>query len=83
MVAAGVTVELPAVVLSAADDPFISAEDLIGAAPGQRMLVHVEPTGGHLGYLSAVGAPTPGCSPRRWLGGALLHYAVELRRALG
>ncbi|MEC8495200.1 MAG: alpha/beta fold hydrolase [Planctomycetota bacterium] len=76
-------VELPAVVLSAADDPFIAAEDLTGATPGPRMLVHVEPTGGHLGYLSSASPPVPGGSPRRWLGGALLHYAVELRRALG
>lgn len=76
-------VEVPAVVLSAADDPFIFAEDLTDAAPGPRMLVHVEPTGGHLGYLSSAGPPIPGGSPRRWLGGALLHYAVELRRALG
>lgn len=76
-------VEVPAVVLSAADDPFISAEDMTSATPGPRMLVHVEPTGGHLGYLSRAAPPIPGGTPRRWLGGALLHHAVELRRALG
>lgn len=74
-------IEIPAVVLSAADDPFIAAEDLTGAEPGPRMLVHVEPTGGHLGYLSAAESTTPGGAPRRWLGGALVHYVGELLAA--
>lgn len=78
-------VELPAVVLSAADDPFIAAEDLEAPSPGPRMLVHVEPTGGHLGYLTRGGeAPAPaGGAAGRWLGGALLHYTAELLRAAG
>lgn len=71
-------IELPSVVLSAADDPFIAAGDLLEPTAGPRMFVHMESTGGHLGYLTTGGVEVPGCTRRRWLGGAVLHYASEL-----
>jgi predicted alpha/beta-fold hydrolase len=36
------------------------------------VLLHVEPTGGHVGYIESGG--------RRWLDGALLHYVAQLAR---
>lgn len=64
-------IEIPTVILSSRDDPFISPEDVEGCTLGPLTHLHLEHVGGHLGYLSSKG-------PRRWLAGALLHYVKEL-----
>lgn len=61
----------PATILSAADDPFITRGDVESAAAGTGVQVHVEATGGHLGYLERGG--------RRWLAPALVHHALGLQ----
>jgi len=75
---------VPAAILTAADDPFVASGDVERAirqarasrGPGApALLAHVEPVGGHLGYLDRGG--------RRWLAGALAHYGAELLRSVG
>ncbi|MEL6712900.1 MAG: alpha/beta fold hydrolase [Planctomycetota bacterium] len=74
---------VPSVVLSSADDPFVPASTIAAAVERARaarhdasppLHLHLESTGGHLGYL-ARGAE------RRWLAGALGWYVEELVRA--
>ncbi|QDV05978.1 putative hydrolase [Planctomycetes bacterium Poly30] len=81
------TLRRPAVILSADDDPFIAPEDITSAARGTAAFVHLEPVGGHLGYLSQpTTARVAGLDPAgelrglgsRWLAGAVLHYCEQL-----
>lgn len=58
----------PTHLLVAADDPFVPLDMLRDAPRSDAVTVHVQPTGGHLGYLAA--APTP-LGTRRWLDWAL------------
>ncbi len=70
------TIQIPTVILTAADDPFAPAEDLDGAELSPAVHLHVEATGGHMGYL---GRGVPGL---RWLDYALDHYLRELLDAV-
>lgn len=72
-----VNLRVPTVVITARDDPFVDARayDGVEAAP---LLVHVEETGGHVGYLAR-----RGLGYRRWLDGAIEHYLAELVRLSG
>jgi len=74
-------VEVPAVLLSAADDPFIEPQMIEDATRGTGAFVHMEPVGGHLGYLAARPVGGEGYAEfagRRWLGAAVAHYVAEL-----
>ncbi|MCB9915156.1 MAG: alpha/beta fold hydrolase [Planctomycetes bacterium] len=71
-------IDTPTVIVSAADDPFVGAEDLVGAPRSAAVHLHLESSGGHVGYL-ARGA---GLRVERWLEGALTHYLGELERAV-
>ena len=62
----------PTVILHAEDDPFVAAEDLRRAELGPGIHLHLEATGGHMGYLSR------DLPDRRWLNHALGHYLDEL-----
>ena len=65
-------VRVPTVVLSSADDPIVDV-DLLRSAPRSRFVcLHVEPRGGHMGYLGMTGS--------RWLPEAVRHYVQALRR---
>ena len=65
-------VRVPTVVLSTADDPIVDVE-LLRSAPRSRFVcLHVEPRGGHMGYLGVKGS--------QWLPGAVRHYVDALRR---
>ena len=65
----------PAVILTARDDPFVAAEMFEDAPRPAHVHLHVEETGGHVGYLEARGLGY-GC----WLTGAVVHYVAELAR---
>lgn len=67
---AGITV--PTVLLMAKDDPFIPWEHALQAQPLPSVHLHLEPRGGHMGYLSR---DLPG---GRWLPYAVAHYARQL-----
>lgn len=56
-------IEVPAVVLSAEDDPFVPASHYKKAQPSPNMIIHLEKVGGHMGYLSAARTPM---GTRRW-----------------
>lgn len=66
-------VRTPSVVITAGDDPFVHPDGVGRAAPSEQVFVHVEPVGGHMGYLARDGG---GC--RRWLEPALDWYVAEL-----
>ncbi len=65
----------PAVIVTAGDDPFVDPRAYEEHALSPSTLLHVEPSGGHVGYLARNGL---GCG--RWLDGALAHYVDELAR---
>ncbi|MEM8885017.1 MAG: thioesterase, partial [Planctomycetota bacterium] len=61
------TIDRPTVLLTAADDPFVPIESYENLDLNRSIHLHVEPVGGHMGYLAA--GPR-----RRWLDGALDAY---------
>ena len=65
-------VRIPTVILSAEDDPFAPAADLLRCPLSPRIHLHIEPHGGHMGYL------TRDLPDRRWLEPTLLHFAGAL-----
>jgi predicted alpha/beta-fold hydrolase len=65
------SIQVPTVLLTAADDPFAPGSDLVGVPLSSAIHLHLEPTGGHMGYL---GHRVPGY---RWLDYALDHYLKE------
>jgi uncharacterized protein len=70
-------IEVPTVILTAADDPFIDCRDFEASARSDSVHLHVEQCGGHMGYFSR---PSP-AGTRRWLDYALSHYIRELLQA--
>lgn len=66
-------VGVPSVILTAADDPFVAPETFEQASRSEAVFLHIEPVGGHVGYLARRGAGWT-----RWLDGALTHYVNEL-----
>jgi predicted alpha/beta-fold hydrolase len=69
------SIATPAVILTAADDPFVDAGAYRDASLPDNLRLHVEPVGGHMGYLAR-----DGIGWDRWLDGALAHYVAELER---
>jgi predicted alpha/beta-fold hydrolase len=67
-------IQLSTVILTAADDPFVDAHSIASAPRSPAVHLHVEATGGHVGYLESRGGLRAG----RWLDGALAHYIREL-----
>ncbi len=65
-------ITVPTVLLMAKDDPFIPWRHAIEANPSPSVHLHIEPHGGHMGYLSR---DLPG---HRWLPYAVAHYAQQL-----
>ena len=68
-------ITVPTVILMAKDDPFIPWQHAAEASPSPSVHLHIEPRGGHMGYLSR---DLPG---HRWLPYAVEHYAKELLSA--
>lgn len=68
-----VEIATPTVILTAADDPFVDAQVIERAARSPSVALHVEPVGGHVGFLNRRGVFWG-----RWLDGALMHYVDEL-----
>lgn len=68
-------IDRPTVILAAQDDPFVDWHDHANAAKSSLIHLHLEGTGGHMGY---VGKGIPGY---RWLDVALEHYIDELLRS--
>jgi hypothetical protein len=62
----------PTVILHAEDDPFVATVDLKEAQLPPNVHLHLEASGGHMGYLSR------DLKDHRWLGYALGHYLDQL-----
>jgi predicted alpha/beta-fold hydrolase len=65
-------IQVPTVILTALDDPIAPGRELEAAPRSPWVHLHVERTGGHMGYL---GRGVPGL---RWLEYALDHYLASL-----
>jgi uncharacterized protein len=65
-------ITVPTVILMAKDDPFIPWRHAVKANPSPAVHLHLEPRGGHMGYLSR---DLPG---HRWLPYAVGHFTKEL-----
>lgn len=63
----------PGVILTAADDPIVEREAFAALALPPALHLHVEPHGGHVGYLARAGL-----GARAWLPDALRHYVEAL-----
>jgi len=61
-------IQVPTVILTALDDPFAPGGDVLKCALAPAVHLHVEPHGGHMGYLSR------NLPDHRWLDYALEHY---------
>lgn len=68
-------IDTPTVLLTAADDPFVTARDFREAELSASIHLHVEETGGHMGYLMRERTPL---GTNRWLDYALTHYVKQL-----
>lgn len=62
-------INIPTVIITAEDDPFVSAEDYQDAVYSLTTVVHIEKHGGHMGYLSK-----KGLGFERWLDSAIFSY---------
>ena len=65
----------PVALVTAADDPFVDGRAVAAAPRAPWVHVHLEPVGGHMGYLERRGAGWGS-----WLTDALVHHARELVR---
>lgn len=68
-------INIPSVLLTAADDPFVPSEDYRAAAISPMVHLRIEDTGGHMGYLTAEKHPVYG---HRWMDDALETYLRTL-----
>jgi hypothetical protein len=68
-------IQVPTVLLTSKDDPFVPSADLQGADLSSTLHLHEESTGGHMGYVGK------GIPAFRWLDYALDHYLGELLAA--
>lgn len=69
-------INIPTVIITAEDDPFVSIEDYRDANYSPTTLLHVEKHGGHMGYLSR-----KGLGFERWLDMALSQYLSVISQA--
>jgi predicted alpha/beta-fold hydrolase len=71
-------IERPTAVLHAADDPFVPVTAFESLRLPPAVHLHVEPRGGHVGYLTSEGLRL---RPRPWLLHALDHFLAALESA--
>jgi predicted alpha/beta-fold hydrolase len=61
-------IEIPTILITAKDDPFITWEPYLKAQGNSNILLHIENHGGHLGYLTQ---QKNSVRPKRWLSAAV------------
>lgn len=66
-------IRVPTVIITALDDPFAPAADLLKWPLSPAVHLHAEPHGGHMGFLSR------NLEGMRWLDYALEHYLGQLK----
>lgn len=62
-------INIPTVILTSEDDPFVSVEDYLDGEYSPLVALHIEKHGGHMGYLTK-----KGLGHERWLDHALETY---------
>ena len=62
-------IDRPTFILTAADDPFVTVESYRASQPSPSVRMHIEPSGGHMGYISKRNTPY---GSTRWL-----DYAID------
>lgn len=72
-------IKTPTVIITAKDDPFIPWQPYLGALRNPNVSLHIENTGGHLGYLSKKGAKGP---LFRWLDYATKEVILNFQKML-
>lgn len=70
------SITVPTVILTSEDDPLAPFEQVAGFSLAPCVHLHVEATGGHMGYIGH------GVRGMRWLEPALAHYVEALRRVV-
>ena len=70
-------IRTPTVIITAKDDPFVDYRNFIEAERSASVHIHVEDSGGHMGYISAKETPL---GSRRWLDYALHEALLALER---
>jgi uncharacterized protein len=68
-------ITVPTVIITSEDDPIIDYRNYTSATLSSSAILHLEKSGGHLGYISA--KPTP-LGTNRWLDYATREYLLEL-----
>ena len=68
-------IKVPTVIIMSEDDPFIDYRNYTSATLSSSAILHLEKSGGHLGYLTD--QPTP-LGTNRWLDYATREYLAEL-----
>ncbi len=63
-------VGVPTAIIAAGDDPFLDVGLYERTPLSERISLHIEPHGGHIGFLARGG--------ERWIDGALEHYVEQL-----
>lgn len=69
------SITVPTVIITSEDDPFIDYRNYTSATLSSSAILHLEKSGGHLGYLTD--RPTP-LGTNRWLDYATREYLSEL-----
>ena len=70
-------IEIPVVLLTSEDDPFVDVLDYKDAKLSDSVILHIEQYGGHMGYLSR-----NGIGYARWLDSALSNYLLVMSQSL-
>jgi predicted alpha/beta-fold hydrolase len=68
-------IRVPTVIITSEDDPIAPAADFLDQVLSPYVQLHVEPCGGHMGYI------TSNLPDRSWLNYAMEHYLDELLAA--
>lgn len=67
------SINIPTVIITSHNDPFVSVEDYLDADYSENCFVHLEENGGHMGYLRK-----KGLGYERWLDLALITYIKSM-----
>jgi predicted alpha/beta-fold hydrolase len=72
------SIQVPTVMISAQDDPIVCADLYASAKLPEAVHLHLEKSGGHLGFLTRENTPL---GTRRWIDYALSYYVEAIAKA--
>ncbi len=67
-------IQLPTLVLAAADDPVVPVQSLLDAHFSRHCTMHIERTGGHMGFIQKSRTPW---GDRRWMDAFLVDWCLQ------